>query len=506
MKISENVIIFKVFFLEITNYRDKLKSSSQTENWGRDGDFIMMKKQFLMIPTTVLLTAGLCFGNAASALGAEPDAGISISENASEAEEEEVQTPTEEETVGAAASVDMYRLYNPNSGEHFYTANAKERDHLEKVGWNFEGVGWKAPKTSSTPVYRLYNPNAGDHHYTINRKERDHLISVGWKDEKIGWYSAKSATGVPVYRQYNPNAKAGAHNFTTNKGENNALVRVGWREEGIGWYAADVGKSLEECAGVINIRELKLGTHHIDVDLDGKRDTLKLSMKRDGNNMGESVTVNYNGNTNTIEAWEIYQTKFFLVNMYDREFLYMMCLAGSDDPFHTTWSLYNGKPELLEFDLESNWDENFEDVFNITMYNRIDMIRTQDAERSYHIGITGRLVPNTKWYSLEKDDKEYDNTVKTKRKIRAEIVSDSALSAVPTSGRPVTVPEGKRLTFYRTDAEQLVDMKANDGTIYRFKMDGAYSEAENSDNSYLANTSIDGVFSEKLFEGAYHAG
>ena len=130
----------------------------------------------------------------------------------------------------------MYRMYNPNSGEHFYTADSYERDHLVSVGWRYEGIGWVAPATSGTPVYRLYNPNAGDHHYTTSAYERDHLVSVGWRYEGIGWYS-DDAESVPVYRQYNPNARAGAHNFTTDIYENDHLVSVGWREEGIGWYA-----------------------------------------------------------------------------------------------------------------------------------------------------------------------------------------------------------------------------------------------------------------------------
>ncbi len=129
----------------------------------------------------------------------------------------------------------MYRLYNPNSGEHFYTVSAQEKAHLVSVGWNDEGIGWYAPKKSTTPVYRLYNPNAGDHHYTFNENERKQLISVGWNDEGIGWYS-DDAKGVALYRQYNPNAKSGSHNYTTNKNENDHLVRIGWKEEGIGWY------------------------------------------------------------------------------------------------------------------------------------------------------------------------------------------------------------------------------------------------------------------------------
>ena len=126
----------------------------------------------------------------------------------------------------------MYRLYNPNNGEHFYTSSVSEKNYLVKVGWNYEGIAWYAPKTGS-PVYRLYNPNAGDHHYTTSVSEKNHLVNVGWNDEGVAWYSGGS---TPLYRSYNPNAIAGAHHYTTSKGEINHLVSVGWKDEGIGWY------------------------------------------------------------------------------------------------------------------------------------------------------------------------------------------------------------------------------------------------------------------------------
>ena len=134
--------------------------------------------------------------------------------------------------------VKMYRLYNPNSGEHFYTGSSSERDNLTAVGWRYECVGWVSPKTSQTPVYRLYNPNAGDHHYTTSASERDQLKGLGWVYEGIGWYS-DDAKAKPVYRQYNPNAVAGAHNFTTSASERDTLIKVGWRDEGTAWYALD---------------------------------------------------------------------------------------------------------------------------------------------------------------------------------------------------------------------------------------------------------------------------
>ena len=130
----------------------------------------------------------------------------------------------------------MWRLYNPWTGEHFYTADTAERDSLVVVGWNDEGVGWVAP-ASGDPVYRLYNPYVvgGDHHYTLSEGERDSLVSVGWRSEGVGWYSAPAELGVPLYRQYNPYAATGTHNYTADEVERDQLISVGWRDEGIAW-------------------------------------------------------------------------------------------------------------------------------------------------------------------------------------------------------------------------------------------------------------------------------
>ena len=143
-------------------------------------------------------------------------------------------------TEAPVERVIMYRLYNPNSGEHFYTGNEGEKNNLVMLGWRDEGIGWIAPATSNTPVYRLYNENAGDHHYTMEADEKDNLLSVGWKFEGIGWYSDDNET-VPLYREYNSNAVSGTHNYTTDKAEHDSLVAAGWKDENIGWYAIGEG-------------------------------------------------------------------------------------------------------------------------------------------------------------------------------------------------------------------------------------------------------------------------
>lgn len=144
------------------------------------------------------------------------------------------------------ANVSLYRMYNPYSGEHFYTDSTSERQDLMIAGWNYEGIGWKSPVSSSSPVYRLYNPYVpgGDHHYTRSVDEYRELMSLGWVGEGIGWYSDDNET-VGVYREYNPNAFSCNHNFTTSSTEHNQLVAYGWHDESqngaYAWYAVEGG-------------------------------------------------------------------------------------------------------------------------------------------------------------------------------------------------------------------------------------------------------------------------
>lgn len=141
-------------------------------------------------------------------------------------------TPTKEVKNG------VYRVYNPNSGEHFYTMSYGEMLSLSHNGWNDEGVAWLTQtKDKGLPLFRLYNPNSGLHHYTKDENEKDYLISLGWKDEGDAWYASKDESGTPVFRVYNPNS--GQHHFTLNANEKDYLVSIGWDDEGIAFYTEE---------------------------------------------------------------------------------------------------------------------------------------------------------------------------------------------------------------------------------------------------------------------------
>ena len=135
----------------------------------------------------------------------------------------------------------LYRLYNKNNGEHFYTTNVGERDKLRNLGWKYEGVAGQILKENGIPVYRVYNPNSGEHHYTKSEKEKNKLVNLGWKDEGIEYQAISPSderfdSVMPIYRLYNPNSKdAGAHHYTKSEKERDKLIKLGWKDEGVGF-------------------------------------------------------------------------------------------------------------------------------------------------------------------------------------------------------------------------------------------------------------------------------
>ncbi len=153
---------------------------------------------------------------------------------------------TEAAELAQGTYAPMYRLYNPNSGEHFYTKDLNERNQLVTVGWDYEGIAWWTPLDSlstDTPVYRLYNPRSGEHYYTTNIQEVNQLP---WNKEGVGWYSADAKACanagidgselIAVYCLFNPNCPGtspGSHHYTINTNEVNQLTAAGWRNEGM---------------------------------------------------------------------------------------------------------------------------------------------------------------------------------------------------------------------------------------------------------------------------------
>lgn len=159
--------------------------------------------------------------------------------------------------ASTSKAVPVYRVYNPNSGEHVFMTSQNETNATVKAGWTLEGVAWYAPTkdvSGAVPLYRVYNPNAngGDHHYTTNWKEYRSLVNVGWHDEGATFYVNGNISTLSVYRAYNPTPNvAGSHHFTTSWNEIDDIVNAGWRNEGMAFRVInklDVNKSIVDKA------------------------------------------------------------------------------------------------------------------------------------------------------------------------------------------------------------------------------------------------------------------
>ena len=158
--------------------------------------------------------------------------------------------------VVPASPVPMYRIFNPSTGEHFYTASPKEAQvNVASGAWKYEGIGWYAP-SSGIPVYRLAAiPGSGSagHLFTTSAQERDAALASKnpagqpyWKCETsagmpncVGWYSGGT---IPVFRAFYPGN--GQHNYTTDTNEQVIITTLqGWTDEKIGWYGVQKGNS-----------------------------------------------------------------------------------------------------------------------------------------------------------------------------------------------------------------------------------------------------------------------
>lgn len=110
----------------------------------------------------------------------------------------------------AASPIQLFRLYNPNSGEHFYTKTTSERDHLRKVGWRYEGIAWHAVGNGSQSHedYRLLGVK-NYNQYALGAPSgcegASLLQALQYKGKLSGWSLRSFLNTIPKSNNGNPN-------------------------------------------------------------------------------------------------------------------------------------------------------------------------------------------------------------------------------------------------------------------------------------------------------------
>ncbi len=140
--------------------------------------------------------------------------------------EEEKDGPGPEEP-----DVKVYRLFDPKTGAHFYTADEAEYDSLIAGYFVDEGIGWRMPVKSTVPIYRLFDAGrTGEHVFTGSKAEKEELEAGGWTYEGIAFYEGESKKR-PVHRLINE--RNGMSHYTADEDEIKALIAAGWIDERI---------------------------------------------------------------------------------------------------------------------------------------------------------------------------------------------------------------------------------------------------------------------------------
>lgn len=155
-------------------------------------------------------------------------------------------------TSSSGSDAPVYRFFNVDTGFHFYTASASERDSVMQnlPQFHYEGEAFNAagsPATGTTPVYRFFHKGLGNHFYTASESERNSImntLSQIYSYEGTSYYafegnspSAPAAGTTAVYRFFN--YQRGSHFFTASSSERDSVITNlsgTFRYEGIGYY------------------------------------------------------------------------------------------------------------------------------------------------------------------------------------------------------------------------------------------------------------------------------
>lgn len=147
-------------------------------------------------------------------------------------------------TVARSGELTMYRFFRPDTGTHFYTTTAAERNSVAKnPGYRYEGqVAYvlqpSSTTTGTTALNRFYTPPTGTHFYTASQTEYARVLTYPQYtlDGVAAKVYANQATGtVPMYRFFRPDT--GTHFYSASTAEVAAVKQMpGYRYEGVAYF------------------------------------------------------------------------------------------------------------------------------------------------------------------------------------------------------------------------------------------------------------------------------
>lgn len=154
---------------------------------------------------------------------------------------------------GKAATVSVWRLYNPGIHDWLLTTSPLEKDSLIKGGWRYEGVAFTLTGEGTVPVIRLYNSKSAQHFFTTSPAERDMLVNQrnGWTTEMNSAFVLDEDGGDTITRFADD--RHGGHIYTIWDDEKKKLrADPNFRDEGTFGHATSEVYALDARGGSLD--------------------------------------------------------------------------------------------------------------------------------------------------------------------------------------------------------------------------------------------------------------
>ena len=237
-----------------------------------------------------------------------------------------------------------------------------------------------------------------------------------------------------------------------------------------------------------------------DLDNDGSADYVSVWAEQDEYDTYTTLHVVVNGVELTCDLWAYGFTPYFVHTGEGKTYLYVLCSSDNDYEFIKVFSL-NGKGpsyvdeigncgfrwQLINEEEYEYAEEAFLNPDSFYMTSHLEVLSTYGGYRRYHVGADGMPVTEDEWYVIP----DYGDRVLTaKQDVVCKLVDEDG-SVISGEAK---IPSGTKLTFYRTDGKEWVDLTDGD-KIYRvFEVRDEWPYK------------INGVDEEELFDGIMYAG
>ncbi|GJE40215.1 matrixin family metalloprotease [Methylobacterium persicinum] len=149
-------------------------------------------------------------------------------------------------TPAASDVTAVYRFYDTQTGDHFYTTSSAEKAQIQQtLPWfTYEGTPWATPTkgADTTDVFRFFDTSSNAHFFTTSVSERDQIMKTApsFKYEGVAFeaYADASAPGALTLERFY-NTQTGQHHFAGSAAEasgiNHGAAGPGWVDEGPGF-------------------------------------------------------------------------------------------------------------------------------------------------------------------------------------------------------------------------------------------------------------------------------